>query len=108
MTEPTRPERKTDPETELARLRALTLLPEVHLDGNFYHAVDQLRTAVEAMDIAMHGIDLDRAMLPDSTPDCEVRRRWAAQFVILRNIFWDVERRVLDIHTDVRKLLALE
>ncbi len=103
------PEPTPDPESEIDRLKALShlsLLP--HLDENFYYEVDHLQTAIQAMDIAMHGVDLDRATLPDNTPDHEVRRRWAAQLVILRNIFRDVEWRSNKIYSEVRKLLAMD
>jgi hypothetical protein len=106
MTERTEPGPKPDPELE--RLRALSHLPQAHLDNNFYHAVDHLRTAVEAMDITLQGIDLDRRMFLETGTDQEMRRRWAAHLVMVRNLFWDIERRVRDIDLDVRKILAID
>jgi len=81
-------------------------MPQARLDKNFYHAVDHLRTAVEGMDIVMYGLDLDRTMLAENSSDDEVRRRWAAHLVILRNIFRDVDRRVQHLHRDVQQLFA--
>ena len=42
-----------------------------------------LHVAAEAMDIVLHGLDLDRLVFPgDASPE-ELRRRWAAQMLIL-------------------------
>jgi hypothetical protein len=104
MTEHIEPGAKPDPE----RLRVVSTRPQASLDRNFFHAVDQLRTSVEGMDVALHGIDLDRSIFPDSNSDQEARRRWAAHLVLMRNLFGDIERRVRDIHADVVKAFPID
>jgi hypothetical protein len=58
MTEPTDLDPKR--ESELERLRALSQLPDAHLDNNFFYALDSLCTAVEAMNKTLSGHTLSR------------------------------------------------
>jgi hypothetical protein len=82
----------------IARISPITL-PQ-----SFMRALEQVHTAMQAMEIVLHGNDLDRAVLPPDTPDELVRRRWAAQLVILSNMFWNLERQLAELDAEVAKL----
>ena len=70
---------------------------------NLQQAVEQLHTSVEAMEIVIHGMDLDRVMLSGEPPNNLAWRRWAAQIVILKNMFWDIEQRVVELYWVINK-----
>jgi hypothetical protein len=51
---------------------------------------DALQIAAEAMDIVLHGLDLDRRVFPDEASAADLRRRWAAQLLILQDAYRNV------------------
>jgi hypothetical protein len=60
--------------------------------------VEFLQTAAEAMDIVLHGLDLDRRVFPDDASAAELRRRWKAQFLIVRDAYRNVAVQIDALH----------
>lgn len=66
-------------------------------------ALHNLLTAVEAMDVALSGVEIDRALPPANPNDEEARRRAAAQDMLIRTMFADIATRVRHIHDTVHR-----
>ena len=104
MSKSTPPDPDPNDGPEMERLRRLSAVPQVRLDVNFVHLVNELRTGIDALCLTIRHSEIDQS----TTPDSDLRKTWGIYVMLLTQVARHLSIIAEDVDTRVRRLLDIE